>query len=43
VFHCVIQPLSYNLDDMHNLTPNIHEVMAVAKWLSVNQNLRSDV
>jgi hypothetical protein len=41
VFHCVLQPLFYNLDDMHKLTLNIHEVMAFTKWLSVKQNLRS--
>jgi hypothetical protein len=27
-FHCVLQSLYYKLDDMHKLTPNIHEVMA---------------
>jgi hypothetical protein len=26
---------------MHKLTPNIHEVIAFTKWLSVKQNLRS--
>jgi hypothetical protein len=31
----------YNLDDMHKLTPSIHEVIAFLKWLSVKQNLRS--
>jgi hypothetical protein len=30
----------YNLVDMHKLTPNIHEVIAFVKWLSVKQNLR---
>jgi hypothetical protein len=40
VFHCVLQHLCYNLANMHNLTPNIHEVMAFPKWLSVKQNLR---
>jgi hypothetical protein len=39
VFHCVVQPLFYNLDDMHMLTPNIHEVMAFPQWLSVMHNL----
>jgi hypothetical protein len=40
VFHCVLQPLCYYLDDMHKLTPNIHEVMAFPKRQSVKQNLR---
>jgi hypothetical protein len=41
VFHYVLQPLCYNIADMHKLTPNIHKVMAFPKWLSVKQNLRS--
>jgi hypothetical protein len=43
VFHCVVQPLCYNSGDMHKLTPNIQEVMAFSKWLSVKQNLRKVV
>jgi hypothetical protein len=39
VFYYVLQSLYYNLDDMHKITPNIHEVMAFSKWLSVKQNL----
>jgi hypothetical protein len=41
VFHCVLHPLCYNLDDMHKLTLNIHEVIAFSKWLSVKQILRN--
>jgi hypothetical protein len=40
VLHCVLQSLYCHLHDMHKLTPNIHEVMAFLKWLSVKQNLR---
>jgi hypothetical protein len=40
VFHCVLRSLYYNFVDMHKLTPNIQEVMAFPKWLSVKQNLR---
>jgi hypothetical protein len=29
--------LYYNLVDMHNLTPNIQEVMTFPNWLSVKQ------
>jgi hypothetical protein len=29
----------YNFVDVHKLTPNIQEVMAFRKWLSVKQNL----
>jgi hypothetical protein len=31
----------YNLADMHKITPNIHEVIAFTKWLSVKQILRN--
>jgi hypothetical protein len=34
-FDCLLQSLYYNLDDIHNLTPNIQEVMAFRNWLSV--------
>jgi hypothetical protein len=40
VLYCVLQSLCYNIADMHKLTPNIQEIMAFLKWLSVNQNLR---
>jgi hypothetical protein len=40
VFHCVLQSLCYNLADMYKITPNIHEVIAFTKWLSVKQILR---
>jgi hypothetical protein len=40
VFHCVLQSLCYNLADMHKISPNIHEVIAFTKWLSVEQILR---
>jgi hypothetical protein len=43
VLHCVLQPLFYNVDDMHKLTPDIHEVMTFPKQLSVKQNLREVV
>jgi hypothetical protein len=43
VFHCVLQPLCYNISNIHKLTPNMQEVMAFPKWLSVKQNLRSDL
>jgi hypothetical protein len=39
VLYYILQSLYYNLDDMHKLTPNIHEVMTFPKWLSVKQNL----
>jgi hypothetical protein len=41
LLYCVLQPMCYNLADMHQLTPNIHEVIAFSKWLIVKQNLRS--
>jgi hypothetical protein len=41
VFHIVLQSLCYNLADMHKTTPNIHEVIAFTKWLSVGQILRN--
>jgi hypothetical protein len=40
VFHCVLKSMYYNLDDMHKVTHNIHEVMTFPKWLSVKQNLQ---
>jgi hypothetical protein len=40
VFHCVLQSLGYNLDDMNKINLNIHEVIAFTKWLSVKQILR---
>jgi hypothetical protein len=43
VFHCFLQPLLYNLADMHKLTLNIYEVMIFLKWLSFKQNLRKVV
>jgi hypothetical protein len=43
VFHCVLKSLCYNLADMHKLPPNIQEVMAFPKWLSVKKNLRKVV
>jgi hypothetical protein len=41
VSHCVLQSLWYNLADMHKITPNILEVIAFTKWLSVKQILWS--
>jgi hypothetical protein len=41
VFHCVLESLFYNLDDMHKITPNIHKVIAFTKWLSDKQILRN--
>jgi hypothetical protein len=35
VFYYVLESLYYNLDDMHKLTPNIHEVMAFPIRFSV--------
>jgi hypothetical protein len=31
VLYCILQSLYYKLDDMHKLTPNIHEVMKFPK------------
>jgi hypothetical protein len=39
VVHCVPQPLVYNLADMQQLTPHIHEVIAFTTWLSAKQIL----
>jgi hypothetical protein len=39
VVHCVPQPLVYNLADMQQLTPHIHDVIAFAPWLSAKQIL----
>jgi hypothetical protein len=38
--HCDLQSLHYKLVDMHNLTPNIHEVMAFPNRLSAKQTLQ---
>jgi hypothetical protein len=37
VLHCDLQSLLYNIVDMHNLTPNIQEVMTFTKWLTDKQ------
>jgi hypothetical protein len=41
VFHCVLQSFCYNLANMNKITPNIHEVIAFTKWLTVKQILRN--
>jgi hypothetical protein len=41
VFHGALQTLHYDLIDIHKLTPNIPEVIALTKWLSVKQILRN--
>jgi hypothetical protein len=41
VFYSVLQSLCYNLADMHKINPNIHEVIAFTKWLSVGQIVRN--
>jgi hypothetical protein len=41
VFHCILQSLCYNLADVHKITPNIYEVIAFTKWLSVKQILQN--
>jgi hypothetical protein len=37
VLHGALQTLHYDLIDMHNLTPDIQEVIAFTKWLSDKQ------
>jgi hypothetical protein len=39
VLHGALQTLHYDINDMHNLTPNIQEVIAFTKWLSDKQIL----
>jgi hypothetical protein len=39
VFHGALQTLHYDINDMHNPTPNIQEVIVFTKWLSDKQIL----
>jgi hypothetical protein len=41
VLHGALQILHYDVIDMHKLTPNIPEVIALIKWLSDKQILRN--
>jgi hypothetical protein len=37
VLHGDLQTLHYDIIDIHNLTPNIQEVIVFPNWLSVKQ------
>jgi hypothetical protein len=38
VVHCGPQSFNHNMINMHNLTPNILDVISFSNWLSVKQN-----